>query len=62
MKRKRIRTLITFTTNAEINNALETERRRIAHDEKLEGQFAGTAQAVRSLILRGAAAKVKAVR
>ena len=60
MERKRIRPLITFTTNAEINRALETERKRIARVDKLEGQFAGRAEAVRSLILRGARAKADA--
>ncbi len=55
---KKPRPLITFTTNAEINRALEKERKRLARVRP--GEISGQAAAVRSLIMRGSKAKANA--
>lgn len=55
---KRLRTLITFTTNAEIDRAIERERKRLTRVRP--GEVSSLAASVRSLIMRGSRAKAKA--
>ncbi len=49
------RELITFTTNAAINRAIEKERKRLRRVRP--GEFSAIAAAIRSLIMRGSKAK-----
>lgn len=52
------RPLITFTTNADINRAIEKERKCLRRERP--GEFSGRAAAVRSLIMRGSKAREQA--
>ncbi len=51
------RNLIAFESDAQIDRAVEKERRRL---ERLRGKDTGKSAAIRALILRGSKVKVKA--